>query len=446
MNLFDPLFGSEAINAVFSDEARLQRMLDFEAGLARAEAGVGVIPAAAAEKIGAQCRVEFFNLPDLAKQAAMAGNLAIPLIKQLTALIAAQDSTASGYVHWGATSQDVIDTGLILQLRDGFDLLEKDLTALCDSLAQLADAHRATIMAGRTWMQQAVPIAFGLKAAGWLDAMGRHRPRIDQCKQRLLVLQLGGAAGTLAALRGKGLAVAEALADELKLTLSALPWHSHRDRIAEAATTLALLTGTLGKMARDISLLSQTEIGEVAEPDAPGRGGSSTMPQKLNPVGSAVVLSAALRVPGLTSTMLSAMVQENERGAGGWHAEWETLPEIFRLTGGALHTMAETISGLSVDAGRMSLNLEITHGLIFAESASMALASRIGKSAAHTLVEHASRLAIQDKKHLRDVLMADPDFSKHFTAQQTEALFDTRNYLGSADAFIQCVLDDHKKN
>ncbi len=446
MSLLDPLFGAEAMQAVFSDQSRLQRMLDFEAALATAAARLGVIPAAAAEKIVEQCRAERIDESQLAKDAASAGNLAIPLVKQLTALVAARDAGAAGYVHWGATSQDVIDTGLILQLRDGFDIVENDLRALCDALAKLADTHRNTIMPGRTWMQHAVPITFGLKAAGWLDVMMRHLSRIDQCKPRLFVLQFGGAAGTLAALGGKGVTVAEALARELNLAPPDLPWHAHRDRVAEAATTLALLTGTLGKIARDISLLSQTEIGEVAEADAPGRGGSSTMPQKRNPVASAVVLSAALRVPGLTSTMLSAMVQENERAAGGWQAEWETLPEIFRLTGGALHKTLETTVGLSIDADRMASNIEITQGLIFPEAVSMALAAHIGKATSHKIVEEASRRAIHEHNHLRDILADEPQFSSFFTPQQIEAMFDARNYLGSAGAFINQVLHSYKKD
>jgi len=391
MALLDPLFGSAAMDEVFSDAARLQRMLDFEAALARAEVRCGVIPATAAAAIASKCKVELIDTNALATATADSLNPAIPLVKQLTALVAKDDPEASRFVHWGATSQDANDTGLVLQMRQAFDILAADLGALCEGLTVLAEKHRSTPIAGRTLMQHALPTTFGGKIAGWLDAMNRHRGRFAETRARVLVLQFGGAVGTLAALREKGLQVAEALAEELHLGLPDMPWHTQRDRVAEAATTLGLCTGTLGKIARDISLHMQTEISEVFEPAGEGRGGSSTMPHKRNPVSAAVVLSAATRVPGLVSTMLSAMVQEDERGLGNWHAEWETLPEIFRLTAGALHQMATIVPHLEVDAARMKLNLDATQGLIFAEAVSMALASHIGKSAAHTLVEAASR-------------------------------------------------------
>ena len=285
MGLLDPLFGAKEIDQIFADTARLQRMLDFEAALARAEAKVGVIPQLAAAPIGAKCRAELFDREKLAQDAAKAGNLAIPLVKQLTALVEKEDAEAARYVHWGATSQDVIDTGLVLQLRDAFGRIEERVEAICDRLAVLSEEHRSTVMAGRTWMQQAVPIVFGVKMAGWLDAMLRHRARLRETRKRALVLQFGGAAGTLASLGTRGIDVGRALGEVLELEFPAVPWHANRDRVAEVATTLALLTGTLGKIARDVSLLMQTEVNEVAEPAGEGRGGSSTMPQKRNPVG-----------------------------------------------------------------------------------------------------------------------------------------------------------------
>ena len=275
-------------------------------------------------------RRDRFDLPSIGLAAARAGNLAIPLIKELTNLVARSDQEAARYVHWGATSQDAIDTGLVLQLRDAFDAIESDLQHLCETLAQMALDHRTTSLPARTWMQQAVPTVFGLKVAGWLDALTRHRARLQETRQRVLVLQFGGAAGTLASLGADGMKVAQELAKELKLGLPELPWHSHRDRIVEVGTTLALLVGTLGKIARDISLQTQTEIAEVFEPSGDGRGGSSTMPHKRNPVTCAVILSAAQQVPALASSLLSAMPQEHERGLGGWHAEWQTLPELVR--------------------------------------------------------------------------------------------------------------------
>ncbi len=436
MTLLDPLFGSDAVDAIFADHVRLQRMLDFEAALARAEARLEIIPESAATPIANQCRADLFDMESLAQTAVKSGNLAIPMIKQLTELVGRQDKEAMRYVHWGATSQDVIDTGLILQLRDAFDVIAADLNQLCDALAQLASTHRATVVPARTWLQQAVPTTFGLKAAGWLDAMARHRTRLQELRGRVLVLQFGGAAGTLASLGQRGLDVTNALAQELQLDVPNLPWHAHRDRLAEVATFLALLAGTLGKLARDLALQAQTEIAEIFEPLGEGRGGSSTMPHKRNPVACAVVLSAATRAPALAATMLTAMSQEHERGLGGWHAEWETLPDLFRLSAGALHRMLETIAGLEVHADRMLQNLEITRGLIYAEAVTMVLGKQIGKAAAHQLIEVASRKAIEKKMHLREMLSTDPEVSSCLTAAELDKLFDPHNYTGLANQFI----------
>jgi 3-carboxy-cis,cis-muconate cycloisomerase len=445
MALLDPLFGSAAMGEVFSDAARVQRMLDFEAALARAEAGCGLIPATAALAIASKCKVELIDFNALATATAAALNPAIPLVKQLTGLVAKDDAEGARFVHWGATSQDANDTGLVLQIRQAFDILEADLASLCASLTELAQKHRSTPIAGRTLMQHALPTAFGVKVAGWLDAMNRHRERFAETKTRVLVLQFGGAVGTLAALREKGLPVAEALAKELNLGLPTLPWHTQRDRVAEAATTLGLCTGTLGKVARDISLHMQTEIAEVFEPSGEGRGGSSTMPHKRNPVSAGVVLSAATRVPGLVSTMLSAMVQEDERGLGDWHAEWETLPEIFRLTAGALHQMATIVPHLEIDTARMRRNLEATQGLIFTEAVTMAMGKYIGKFAAHTLVEGASRQARASGKHLRDVLAQDRAVTERLSSAELDHLFAPENYLGVAEELVDRVIAASRK-
>ncbi len=445
MGLLDSLFGSAAMSAVFSDGARLQRMLDFEAALAKAEAHCGVIPAAAAQAIASECKADLIDADALAQATALSVNPAIPLVKQLTALVAKDDADAARFVHWGATSQDANDTGLVLQIRDALDILEADLAALCGALIELAQKHRSTPMAGRTLMQQALPTTFGVKVAGWLDAMNRHRERFSEIRKRALVLQFGGAVGTLAALREKGLPVAEALAAELHLALPDAPWHTQRDRVAEVATTLGLCVGTLGKMARDISLHMQTEISEVFEPAGEGRGGSSTMPHKRNPVSAAVVLSAATRVPGLVSTMLSAMVQEDERGLGNWHAEWETLPEIFRLTAGALHQMVAIMPHLEVDVARMRHNLDATHGLIFAEAVTMALGNHIGKSAAHTVVEADSQQARKTGQHLREVLAQNSAVTERLTSADLDRLFAPENYLGSAEKLVDRVVATSRK-
>jgi 3-carboxy-cis,cis-muconate cycloisomerase len=440
MELLDQLFRSPEVEKSFSSRACLQGMLDFEAALARAEARVGVIPTSAAKSIAAKCKAELFDAAAIAQGAKLAGNLAIPLVKALTAQVAASDKDAARYVHWGATSQDAIDTGLVLQLRDALKFIDADLGRVIRALENLAVAHRSTITVGRTWMQQALPTTFGAKVAVWLDALHRSAGRLPETRQRALVLQFGGAVGTRAALGGRGAEVAKILSEELQLGLLPLPWHSGRDRVAEVATTLGLCVGTLGKIARDIALLAQTEIGEVAEPSGDGRGGSSTMPHKRNPVTAAVVLSAATRVPGLVSTMLSAMVQEHERGLGGWHAEWETLPEIVRLAAGALYDMAEMLPRMEVDTERMRQNLEATRGLIYAEAVSMALAEKIGKAEAYKLIEAASGRALKQKRHFRDILSEDSQVTKHLTAGALAELFEAGNYLGEAETFVDRVV------
>jgi 3-carboxy-cis,cis-muconate cycloisomerase len=446
--LTGPMFAGPDMLAVFSDQAAVRRMLDFEAALARAEAAHGVIPAAAAAPIAACCKVEQLDLPALSQAAAAAGNLAIPLVKQLTAAVLRDDAEAGKYVHWGATSQDAIDTGLVLQLRDALDLLDADIAALADALASLARAHRDTTMVGRTWMQHALPTSLGLKAAGCLDAVLRHQQRLKDVRGRALALQFGGAAGTLASLggTGTGLAVAATLAQELGLALPDLPWHTHRDRVAEVATVLGLLTGTLGKMARDISLLMQTDVGEVAEPSAPGRGGSSTMPHKRNPVGCAAALTAAMRVPALVSTMLSGMVQEHERALGGWQAEWDSLPDIVLLASGALRQMRDVAAGLEVDAARMRANLELTHGLIMGEAVMLALGAAIGRMAAHKLVEQASKQAAASGRHLREVLGSDAEVGRHLSPEALDKLLDPANYRGEAGAFVDRVLATYARS
>jgi 3-carboxy-cis,cis-muconate cycloisomerase len=442
MTLLDPLFRWNALEELFTDRARVQGMLDFEAALSRAESRLGVIPKSAAEPIASKCRAGLIDMSSLASAAARAGNLAIPLVNQLTDLVEMDDPEAARYVHWGATSQDAIDTGFVLQLRAALGKFETGIDQLAASLAILAKKHRASPVAARTWMQQALPTTFGFIVAGWLDALLRHRDRLREAGERAIVLQFGGAVGTLAALDDRGLEVADALGKELKLAVPDVSWHSHRDRIAEVATTLGLCTGTLGKIARDISLHTQTEIAEIFEPAGEGRGGSSTLPHKRNPVTCAVVLTAAIRVPGLVSTILSAMVQEEERGLGGWHAEWETMPELIGLAGGALHHLAEIIPVLEIDSAKMRENLEITRGLIFAEALQMALAEPMGRGAAHEYVRAASKIAVKENRHLRDVAKSDLEISKHLSATEIDRLFDPAEYLGVANQLIDRVLDD----
>jgi 3-carboxy-cis,cis-muconate cycloisomerase len=443
-SLTDGLFSTEGMQSIFSDSNTIQRMLDVEAALARALAVEDVIPQMAVAAIVSSCRADLMDADALTKSLSSAGNLAIPLVKQLTAAVANTDPDAARYVHWGATSQDVIDSGRVLQLRDAIDLITTDLAALANTLASLTHQHRATIMMGRTWMQHAQPTTLGLKIAGWLDAIMRHQDRLQALRTRVCVLQFGGAAGTLASLGDSGLTVATALAKDLSLALPALPWHTHRDRMGEVATTFGLLTGTLGKIARDIALHAQTEIAELAEPLVQGRGGSSTMPHKRNPVACSAVLACAMRVPALVSTMLTAMVQEQERALGGWQAEWETLPEIASLTSAALNQLREVTSGLSVDAARMRSNIDITQGLVMAEAVSLALAQHVGRAVAHELIEEACHQAVASGRSLLEVLKSDPRMPEEFSSSHLESLFDPARYLGEAPAFVERVLAHHR--
>jgi 3-carboxy-cis,cis-muconate cycloisomerase len=437
------------MECIFSDRQCVQCMLDVEAALAVAEARHDVIPLAAASVIVASCDAGMIDFPVLAQQAAVAGNLAIPLVKQLTAGVAMNDAEAAKYVHWGATSQDIIDTGTVLQLRAALGEIDAHLAQLGDVLAQLAERHRSTPQIGRTWMQHALPITFGLKVAGWLDAVHRHKMRIAQLKTDVAVVQFGGAAGTLASLGESGLKVAQTLADELKLTLPAMPWHGARDRFAEVATTLGLLTGTLGKMALDIALLAQTEIAELAEPSATAgagagttaRGGSSSMPHKRNPVSCAATLAAARRVPGLVATMLSAMAQENERALGGWQAEWECLPQIVKLSACALQNMLYVCANLHVDGERMRANLDLTQGQVMAEAVTLALGAKIGRQAAHDVVERACRIASLNGRHLRSVLEQDGVIGANLSTRELDQAFDPNQHNGVTFQFIQRVVE-----
>ena len=441
--LFDAYFTQPAMRAIFSDQGRLQGMLDFEAALARAEASAGLIPQEVVADIEAACRAQLFDVDELAIAIGNAGNSAIPLVKALGKKIAVANPTAERYVHMGATSQDVMDSGLVLQLRSAIELLERDLARLADALAEQATRHASTPLAGRTWLQQATPVTLGMKISGWLGAITRHRQRLVEVKPRLLCLQFGGASGSLAALGDQAFAVAGALAAELNLHLPDQPWHTQRDRLVEFASLLGMIAGSLGKVGRDISLLMQTEAGEVFEPAAPGKGGSSTMPHKRNPVGAAVMIGAATRAPGLVATMFSAMPQEHERSLGLWHAEWETLPELCCLVSGALQQALQVVPGLEVDAGRMLQNLELTKGLVLAEAVSIALAQRLGRDAAHHLVEQCCRRAVEQGEHLHQVLAAEPQVTAQLSAGELARLLDPAHYLGQSQRWVQRALAEH---
>ena len=444
-SLLGPLFSSAAMRAVVDDTARLQRMLDVEAALAKAEAEAGVIPAKAVAAIVQACKAERFDLGKIGEDAVAGGNIAIPLVKMLTAEVAKTDKEASGFVHWGATSQDIIDTALVLELREAIDALVGDLDRAIAGFSAQAKQHKTTPAVARTWMQQALPMPFGLKLAGYAAALSRTHVRLVRLRQEALVLQFGGAAGTLAALGDTGLDVTNKLAALLNLPAPDAPWHSHRARLAEIAGALAILAGTCGKIARDVSLLMQTEVGEAFEPAEAGRGGSSSMPHKRNPTAAAAALAAATMAPQLAATIFAAQVQEHERALGGWQAEWPTFPALLLVTSGALRAIVDIAEGLEVDSARMRKNLDLTDGLIMAEAASIALAAKIGKQDAHKLVEEASKKAVKENRHLRDVLGEDKHVTAQIPASDIAKLFQPENYTGMAGQFIDRLLASIQK-
>jgi 3-carboxy-cis,cis-muconate cycloisomerase len=440
MTLFTPMLRASPLTEIFSEDNTIQGMLDFEAALARACAKCGVIPESVITVISAQCQADKLDSLALAQAAAGAGNLAIPLVKQLTANVKRQDQQAARYVHWGATSQDVIDTGLVLQLREAFLASEVLFEQLISALTKQIQHHQHSVMAGRTWMQHALPITFGLKLAGTLDALLRWQQRLHEIKPRVLVLQFGGAAGTLASLKEQGITVAQTLASALDLHQADTPWHSQRDRLLETAAWFAGVASTLGKFASDFSLLMQTEVAEVGEPIAEGRGGSSTMPHKRNPVSCAAILTANTRIPGLMSTMYASQNQQHERALGGWQAEWEVLPQLITLAGGVMQTSLDLLNGMQVNTAKMRANLDITHGLIMAESVTLALAEFMGKQPAHHLVEQFCHRALDENQSLAALLAENPQVTPYLSSTQIEQLLDPQHAIGSNDAFIRQVL------
>ncbi|MGA8492210.1 MAG: 3-carboxy-cis,cis-muconate cycloisomerase [Terriglobales bacterium] len=435
VRLIESLATTAALSDLFSDQSILQAMLDFEIALARVQARLKIIPRAAAGAIAAAAKVEGFDPAALADATLRAGTPVIPLVQALTERVRTIDSTAAKFVHWGATTQDVADTALVLVLKRAQPIFETDITRLENALKRLATEHRATAMLGRTLMQPAPPTTFGLKAAGWLNAISRSHQRVNNAFAETLILQFGGATGTLASLGERGLVVGRALADELGLGFPDAPWHTHRDRLAELVCACGILTGSLGKMARDISLLMQGEVGEASEPSGPGRGGSSTMPHKRNPTGCSLTLAAAVRVPGLVAGFLSAMVQEHERALGGWQSEWPTVSGIIQTAGLAAASMAEVAEGLTVDPVRMRTNIAATHGVIFAERAMMLLGDKLGRDVAHKLLEEATRKSVAEERSLTDVLADMPDVTHHLDSAMIRELDVPEQYLGMADEF-----------
>jgi len=440
--LFAPLFATPALAECFGDRAWLQALLDFEAALARVQSAAGKIPKPAADAIAAACRAERFDPRALGEAARAAGNPVIPLVR---ALGEALPREAAGFVHLGATSQDALDTALMLLARRGLELVRAELAGAAEGCAALAAAHRATPLAARTLLQQALPTSFGAKASGWLVALLDADDRLAELRARGLAVQLGGAAGTLAALEPGGLALAAALARELGLAEPLVPWHAARGRIAELASALGVAAGALGKVALDVALLAQSEVAEVREAGGPGRGGSSTLPQKRNPVGAANALACAKRTPGLVATILSALPQEHERGLGGWPLEWEVLPELFRLTGAAAAHVAGALHGLEVDPARMRANLDAAGGALVAERVALALAPALGRAAAQEKVESVCRRARERGEALLDVLAADPKIAAQLPRPALAALLDPSDYLGASAELVERALARHRE-
>jgi 3-carboxy-cis,cis-muconate cycloisomerase len=434
--LFRDAFGTPAMREIFSDRALVQRYIDIEVALARAQARCGVIPADAAAVIARESRLERIDFEHMRHETEIVGYPILPLIHQLVAMC----GEAGRYVHWGATTQDIMDTANVLQVRAALDIVEADLRELRRILADLARKHRDTPMAGRTHLQQALPVTFGSKVAIWLAMFDRHQQRLAQLRPRVLVVEFAGAAGTLASLGERGFEVQEALAQELGLGVPATTWHAARDGFAESVNLLALITGSLGKIALDVMIMASTEFAEVAEPFVKGRGASSTMPQKRNPISSELMLAAAKAVRQHAGLMVDAMVQDFERATGPWHAEWIALPESFILTAGALRQAKFALAGLVVDTDRMRHNLGISKGLIVAEAVMMGLAPAIGRQQAHDLVYDACRTVNEQGGTLAEALAAMPAVMQHVDRATIDRLTDPANYLGLAPQMVDRAL------
>jgi 3-carboxy-cis,cis-muconate cycloisomerase len=434
--LIDTLRTTDALADVFSDVSVIQAMLDVEVALARAEARLGVIPRDAVDAIARGAVAAEFDVAALTRGARESGTLAVPLVAELTARVRASDAAAARFVHWGATSQDIVDTALVILVTRASALLAADHTQLSSALRALSDRHAGDVMLGRTLLQPAPPVTFGLKAAGWLAALSRCWRRLEHARAEACVLQFGGASGTLAALGDRGLGVAEALAIDLGLPNPEAPWHTHRDRLVAFVASCGIYTGALGKIARDLSLLMQAEVGEASEHG----GTSSTLPHKKNPVGAATVLAAAARMPGVVSAALAGMVQEHERAVGAWHAELPIVADALQTTGAALAAMAGTVHGLSVDPERMRANIDRTNGAIFAERAMMRAGAAIGRERAHGLLAQAVARSRASGEPLGRAIRDTPEMAGVLTADDLRSLDDADSYLGMAESFRRRLL------
>jgi 3-carboxy-cis,cis-muconate cycloisomerase len=436
--LTDSLATTDALSAVFGDESILGHMLAFEAALADAEARAGVIPHAVAEVIAAAVKDADLDARAIARDARESGTIVIPFVKALTAHVRQRDGGAAGFVHWGATSQDVSDTALVRVLQQSRSIVAEDHARLEKALRNLSDRHAATVMLGRTLLQPAPPITLGLKLARYVSAIGRGWRRAEAAFEASTTLQFGGASGTLASLGAGAPELTRLLAEALGLHAPPAPWHTDRDRIAALMTALGVYTATLGKVARDLALLMQDEVGEASEPG----GASSTMPHKRNPSGCAIVLASASRMPGLVASYLTGMVQEHERAVGGWHGEWPTVAAIVQGAGAAVHALAGAFEQLAVDSGRMRENIARTNGAIFAERVVMTAAPRGGRDAAQALVQAALECSRRDGVSFRAALQRQPNVTALLTAEELRTIDVPEEYLGAADAMRLALLNE----
>jgi len=435
--LFRDAFGTPKMREVFSDRALIARYIEVEVALARAEARCGVIPAEAADVIAKESRLDRIDFDHMRDETDIVGYPILPLVHQLVAMC----GESGRYIHWGATTQDIMDTANVLQIRAALEVVDADIRELRGILSALAKKHRDTPMAGRTHLQQALPVTFGYKVAIWLAMFDRHQERLAQLRERVLVVGFAGAAGTLASLGSKGFEVQAALADELSLAVPATTWHVARDAFAETVNLLALITGSLGKIAVDVMIMASTEFGELYEPFVKGRGASSTMPQKRNPISSELMLAAAKAVRQHAGLMVDAMIQDFERATGPWHAEWIALPESFIFTAGALHQARFAMGGLIVDTEKMRSNLGLSRGLIVAEAVMMGLAPATGRQQAHDIVYDACRTVNEKGGTLAEALAALPEVTKHFDRAAIDRLTDPANYLGLAPQMVDRAIE-----
>jgi 3-carboxy-cis,cis-muconate cycloisomerase len=436
-DIFRDIFTTPEMRHVFSDQYRTACYLEIEAALARVQGRLGIIPQDAADEIASKCKVE--NI-DFARLKATTERIGYPILGVVQQIVALCDKGLGEWCHWGATTQDITDTATIMQIRSALDLIEADMEAIAAALAGHAKRHRDTAMAGRSNLQQAVPLTFGFKCACLLAAFQRHRERLAQMRPRVLAGEFAGAVGTLASIGKDGLKVQEGLMRELKLGQPEIAWHTVRDRIGEVGGFLGLVTGTCGKISMDVKLLMQTEVAEVYEPFHEGRGSSSTMPQKRNPIASLYIHSTAAVVRQHAAALLEAAVADHERSTGPWEIEWIALPEIFLLAAGCLRQTRDMVAGLQVDAARMRANLDMTNGAVVSEAVMMGLGPHLGRQRAHDLVYDICRVAATENKPLVDLLATDKDISGHVSRAELEMMCDPANYLGLAGEMVDRVL------